>query len=256
MAKSKNQNGKVALMLTVLALLAAGLLVWTARRDPPTSTGNNETPKTNAPTSNMDVRPKENVLPDQVWPKQLSSEESANLTVVVNKKHKLPADYIPQLVNIRGFQLRNEASSELEQLLSDADSSNVSLKIISAYRSYDYQQQVYGGYVTQYGEEKADTISARPGHSEHQTGLAVDLGASNGACDLEICFESTPAGEWIKSNAKKYGFIVRYQKDKDISTGYQYEPWHLRYVGTDIADKINASGQTLDEYFGFVAGEY
>ena len=258
MAKLKNQNSKAAVMLSILALLAVGLLVWTARSSHSTDiVSSTKTPKIATPTnSGSSVIQKETVAPDQVWPKQLSSEEASSLNVVVNKKHKLPSDYTPELVNIRGFKLRSEASIALEQLLTDAKNSGVSLKIISAYRSYSYQEQVYGGYVAQYGQEKADTISARPGHSEHQTGLAVDLGASDGTCDLEICFENTSAGAWIKDNAQNFGFIVRYLKGKETLTGYQYEPWHLRYVGVDIADKMNSSGQTMDEYFGVYAGSY
>jgi D-alanyl-D-alanine carboxypeptidase len=131
------------------------------------------------------------------------------------------------------------------------------VKIVSAYRSYNTQTNTYNGYVAQYGQATADTFSARPGHSEHQTGLAVDVGNANGDCELEICFGSTNFGEWLKNNAPSYGFIIRYPEGKESATGYQYEPWHLRFVGQDTAALIFYSGgKTMDEYFGVVAGGY
>jgi D-alanyl-D-alanine carboxypeptidase len=195
------------------------------------------------------------VKPQEVgYPVQLSMEEAGSLSVVVNKKHKLPSDYVPNLTNVRGASLRPEAASALETLLSDAEAAGLGVKIISSYRSYATQISTYNGYVNQYGQEYADTISARPGHSEHQTGLAVDVGG--GGCDLEICFGSTPFGEWLKTNAYKYGYIIRYPSGKEAETGYQYEPWHLRFVGTNTAWGIGDSNQTLDQFFGVVAGGY
>jgi D-alanyl-D-alanine carboxypeptidase len=188
------------------------------------------------------------------YPVQLSMEEAGSLSVVVNKKHKLPSDYVPNLTSVRGASLRPEAASALESLLSDAEATGLGVKVISSYRSYATQINTYNGYVNQYGQEYADTISARPGHSEHQTGLAVDVGG--GGCDLEICFGTTPFGEWLKSNAYKYGYIIRYPSGKEAETGYQYEPWHLRYVGISAAQSISASGQTMDQFYGFVAGSY
>ncbi len=190
------------------------------------------------------------------WPVHLSSEQAASLTVVVNKKHQLPADYAPQLTAVGSGQMRPEAAAALESLMTAAGNQAVSLKIISSYRSYATQQSTYNGYVNQYGQAAADTFSARPGFSEHQTGLAVDLGAADGSCDLEICFEDTTAGQWIKNNAVNYGFIVRYPKGRESETGYQYEPWHLRFLGTDIAGQVQASGKTLDEFYGIEAGGY
>ena len=107
------------------------------------------------------------------------------------------------------------------------------------------------------GQALADTYSARPGHSEHQTGLAVDVGAiSNPSCDLETCFGETIEGKWVAANAQNYGFIIRYPNGKDAITGYQYEPWHLRYVGIDAAVAIYNSGLTMDQYYGIEGGGY
>lgn len=189
-----------------------------------------------------------------IYPITLSASEANSTTVVVNKKHRLSSDYAPNLVNVRGANMRPEAATALESLLSDVEGTGIATKIISSYRSYTTQESVYSGYVNQYGRAEADTFSARPGHSEHQTGLAVDVGG--GGCDLEICFSSTPFGEWIKSNAHLYGYIVRYPEGKESLTGYQYEPWHLRYVGVDVADGIIRTKQTLDQYFNKPAGGY
>jgi len=186
--------------------------------------------------------------------KILSYEEASSIDVVVNKKNKLPNDYVPNLTNVRGANMRPEAASALESLLSSVESTGLGVKIISSYRSYSTQVNTYNGYVNQNGQAQADTFSARPGHSEHQTGLAVDVGG--GGCDLEICFGNTPFGEWIKNNAQQYGFIIRYPQGKESLTGYQYEPWHLRYVGVTVATAIQGSGQTLDQYYGVTAGGY
>ena len=170
-----------------------------------------------------------------------------NILVVVNKKRPLPDGYAP--TDLMG-PLRSEAKKNLDSLISGANSSNVNLKIISGYRSQSSQATLYNSYVKRDGQAAADMYSARPGYSEHQTGLAIDLGNTNGSCDLEVCFENTTGGLWIKANVQNYGFIVRYPNGKTDITGYQYEPWHLRYVGIETAKAIYASGKTFEEYSG------
>ena len=182
------------------------------------------------------------------WPVELSISEASSLTVVVNKKYKLPSSYAPGL--------RSETSNALAQLTNAASSAGIGLKTLSGYRSYETQAATYSRWVARDGQALADTYSARPGHSEHQTGLAVDVGASNGVCDLETCFGNTAEGKWVAANAQNYGFIIRYPNGKDAITGYQYEPWHLRYVGVDVAKAVVASGLTLDQYFGIEGGGY
>ncbi len=191
------------------------------------------------------------------WPVQLTSSEASSMTVVVNKKHKLPSDYVPDLTDVGGGKLRPEAAQALTSLLFKANEAGVPMSVISSYRSYQTQVSTYNKWVNQSGQADADTFSARPGHSEHQTGLAVDLGESgSSACDLETCFGDTAAGIWLANNASSYGFIIRYPLGRDATTGYQYEPWHLRYVGVDAATAIAASGQTMDVYYGVTAGDY
>ena len=190
------------------------------------------------------------------WPVQLTSSQAASITVVVNKKHKLPSTYVPQLTTVSGGQLRTEAATAFNSLQSAAKAAGISNMIfVSGYRSYAKQEQLYNNYVAQDGQAAADTYSARPGFSEHQTGLAVDIG-DGGSCDLETCFENTAAAKWAATNAYKYGFIIRYPKGKEATTGYQYEPWHLRYLGVGEATAVYNSGKTLEEYYNIPGGGY
>jgi len=193
--------------------------------------------------------------------KQYPIDQAGSLWVVVDKGRRLPASYTPSdLVSpnvplaesgeAENMHITQKAAGALARLVGDAKKQGVSLRLISGYRSYATQQEVYAAYVASDGQAKADTYSARPGYSEHQTGLAADLGASDGKCDLEICFGDTPAGKWLAANAYKYGFIIRYKEDQTDKTGYQYEPWHVRYVGAGLAAQIESSGQTLEEFFG------
>lgn len=194
--------------------------------------------------------------PASQWPVQLSTAEASSLTAVVNKKHKLPSTYVPALSSVGGGQLRTETASAFNTLLAAAKSDGApGMKFVSGYRSYAKQEQLYNNYVASDGRAAADTYSARPGFSEHQTGLAVDIG-EGGSCDLETCFENTASGKWAAANAYKYGFVVRYPKGKEASTGYQYEPWHLRYLGIAEATAVYTSGKTLEEYYGIPGGGY
>ncbi len=190
------------------------------------------------------------------WPITYSLEEANSLTVVVNKKHRLPSNYVPSLVTVGGGQIRPEASSDLQRLLNDASSAGAPMNIISSYRSYQTQVSTYQYWVDLNGQTQADRESARPGHSEHQTGLTVDMGNPDGSCRLVACFGDGAAGKWLAANAYKYGFIVRYPPNSESLTGYIYEPWHIRYLGVDVATAVYNSGLTLDQYYGVEAGGY
>lgn len=154
--------------------------------------------------------------------------------LIVNKKYSLPANYNPGV--------DQTASTALKQLQQAASTAGHNIPLISGFRSYSRQQTLYNNYVARDGQALADTYSARPGHSEHQTGLAFDVG------NLDDNYGSTPAGIWLKENCHKYGFIIRYPKGKESITGYQYEPWHIRYVGVEHATKIMNQNITLEEY--------
>ena len=119
-----------------------------------------------------------------------------------------------------------------------------SLVLLSGFRSYSSQKSIYNNYIRQYGQVLTDTFSARPGNSEHQTGLAFDVGW------IDDTFGETECRKWLATNAHKYGFIIRYPKGKENITGYKYEPWHIRYLGIELATKVYNSGLSLEEYFG------
>ncbi|WP_062379715.1 M15 family metallopeptidase [Demequina pelophila] len=188
-----------------------------------------------------------------------SLTDPASPWVVVNKRRPMePEDYVPtDLVTIPGMPsgatMRAEAAEALGRMHADAVADGAAFTISTAYRGYDHQSSLYWGYVNRSGQASADTYSARPGHSEHQTGLAADM-HDGGACDLLACFGDTAAGRWADAHAWEYGFVIRYAEGKDAITGYEYEPWHLRYVGPELAAEMHARGVwTLEEFFGLEA---
>lgn len=153
------------------------------------------------------------------------------------------------------MEMRAPAAKALESMFADAKSAGYSLLISTAYRSYSYQKSLYDSYATKDGVAKADTYSARPGTSEHQTGLALDIRDSSGKCSLQQCFGDLPSAQWLAANSYKYGFILRYTKDKVAITGYEYEPWHFRYVGTVLSNEMHQKRiTTLEEFFNVKGG--
>jgi D-alanyl-D-alanine carboxypeptidase len=186
-----------------------------------------------------------------------------SITALVNKQNALPESYEPQdLVypnvaftfkeKIDKRKMRKEAAAALETLFEGAKKDGISLAGVSAYRSYATQKTLFNNYVKKDGEEKAKTYSAMPGHSEHETGLSIDVSGSNGKCAAQDCFAATKEAAWLDAHASEYGFIIRYPKGKEAITGYQYEPWHLRYVGTQLSKEITTKGVTLEEYLNAV----
>lgn len=159
--------------------------------------------------------------------------------MIANKTYTLPASYNP------GVQ--PEAMDAFYDMQAAAAADGISLWILSSFRSYEDQDVIYNRYVAQDGRDATDTYSSRPGHSDHQTGYTFDLNS------LEQDFQYDPAGQWLDKNCYKYGFIIRYPKGKESSTGYMYEPWHVRYIGVDLATKVTQSGLSLEEYFGITS---
>lgn len=141
--------------------------------------------------------------------------------------------------------VRHDIVPKVEELFTAAERAGHKLRIGSGFRDYDLQKLYYTNYSKNYGQAQADKFSAKPGYSEHQTGLVVDVATLDNHCYLESCFGDTPAGKWLEENSYKYGFILRYPKNK--KTDFIYEPWHFRYVGKDLARALNQSGLTLDE---------
>ena len=175
--------------------------------------------------------------------------------LIVNKTYSLNENYVPTNTNKKitesmdGFCrecIEKEAYENWIKMKNDAASLNLSLWIQSGYRSYDYQKDLYNGYVNRKGKQAADKSSARPGHSEHQTALAFDLNT------ITTDFKDTDEGKWVNNNCYLYGYIIRYPEGKNNETGYIFEPWHIRYVGKNLAEKLYNNGNwiTMEEYFG------
>lgn len=184
----------------------------------------------------------------------------SDIAVLVNKHIMLPDGYkpsdlvepnIPFIFKEKDERrlMRKEAAEALEKLFAGAKEDGIYLAGVSGYRSYETQKSLFDYYVKVQGKEVASKYSAIPGHSEHQTGLAMDVSGSNGKCATEDCFADTPEAKWLAQHASEYGFIIRYPKGKESITGYNYEPWHLRYVGIQIAKEITEKGITLEEYY-------
>ena len=159
--------------------------------------------------------------------------------LIVNKTYALPADYAPGV--------NAEAQAAFDEMQAAAADEGLNIYISSGFRSYDYQAGLYQRYVDKDGKTEADRYSARPGHSEHQTGLAFDLNS------IDNSFADTKEGKWVTSNCYKYGFIIRYPADKEDVTGYMWEPWHIRYLGKETARSVYDSGLCLEEYLGITS---
>ena len=147
-------------------------------------------------------------------------------------------------------QLRKEAALALEEMFRSSKANGINIYAVSGYRSYARQASIFDANVRKYGFERANQTSAKPGQSEHQTGLAMDITSASVNYGLSQSFGATKEGKWVYENAHKFGFIIRYQKGKESITGYQYEPWHLRYVGIKAAKEIKDRNITLEEYLG------
>ncbi|WP_225442679.1 M15 family metallopeptidase [Paenibacillus lycopersici] len=179
--------------------------------------------------------------------------------VLVNKKRELDSGYVPpDLVkapvefSFSGDspkqQMRKVAAEALGKLFAGAKEDGIELKAVSGYRSYASQQSIFNAYAKTHGAKEANTFSAHPGQSEHQTGLAMDVSSSSVHYGLEQSYGGTKEGKWLAAHAAEYGFIIRYEKEHEDETGYMYEPWHLRYVGVTVAKEIAQLGLTLEAY--------
>lgn len=234
---------KAFALLVIVAVLGIGYYTFAQNQDP-------------APT-------KTNSKPAAFDKTQYSLDAADSPWLIVNKQRPLrPADYIPEPLvapdmplrleaDTPEMLLRKDAAEALATMAKAAKTEGIQLMLSSGYRSYEYQKNLYAFYVNKQGKAEADTQSARPGYSEHQTGLAADVEPVSRECEVEVCFANLPEGKWVAANAYKYGFVIRYQKDADATTGYTFEPWHLRYVGAALAAELHKQGNpTLEAYFG------
>ena len=197
-----------------------------------------------------------NVGADKDWytgPKATNMEDE--YLILVNKFNYLSESYTPDDLVDMGLQyafsdkkIRQEVYSSFKRLVKDAKKENLTIVANSTFRTYSYQENLYDNYKYSNGKEYADSYAARPGHSEHQTGLAIDVSTLNSTM---ANFEETLEFEWLQQHAHEYGFILRYPKDKEFITGYNYESWHYRYVGIKIATEIKNLGITFDEYYAY-----
>jgi D-alanyl-D-alanine carboxypeptidase len=245
------KNKKIYFTLGIaLALAVVVFLAWPAEKTPTLSqaaaaAGSKQTSTT---------------TPAAFDKSRYSIDQASSLWAVVNKGRVLPSTYVPAGLTVPNLPLRTNAQDPemhvraetalaMEQMFAAARSDGLNLMLASGYRSYSEQSILYARYSAQSGVQQADTFSARPGHSEHQTGLAADIEPASHHCEVDQCFADTPEGVWLAANSYKYGFIIRYQKTTQALTGYEYEPWHVRYLGTDLAQQLHSSGQTLEQFF-------
>ena len=249
-----------AFLIIVLALIGGG--IWWINRDHKNSVTPTATHTSTQSTSQKATT--DTTAQGGFNKNQYSLTDPTSLWVVANKQHPLnpktyaPADLVVPNIPLRGNitstekYVRQPMATALQKMVADAKTQGLSLNLQSGYRSYSFQVSLYNRYVQQQGKAVADSQSARPGYSEHQTGLAADLGSvGHPECDVEDCFGTTSEGKWLATNAYRYGFIIRYPQNMQNVTGYIYEPWHVRYVGVDLATEMHNRGiQTLEQFFG------
>lgn len=236
---------KITYLIVVAAIVVLGIFLWNKHSD----SSDRRDVVTKSKTNSSNDKP---VMKSSFDKHKYSLNSPTSQWVIVNKQNPLePKDYAPSdLVSVgHGQQMRSEAASALRKMIAAAGKSGLDIYAASAYRSYDTQVAAYDSEVKAFGEAYADQESARPGYSEHQSGWAVDLGT--GQCSIANCFATTPAGKWVAANAYKYGFLLRYPKGCTNVTGYEYESWHYRYIGTYLSNRMHQTGtKTLEQFFG------
>ncbi|MCH4266632.1 MAG: M15 family metallopeptidase [Solobacterium sp.] len=249
---------RIMTVLLVIMLAVLGLAVYSyLNKDSQASAAT--TPE---PTAEVTAQPTAAATAEPTATPDFTSGDS--LLILANKSHKLPDGYVPSDLTwsvdcgTGACYMREPAAEALQEMFSAAAADGVNLTLLSAYRSEDYQATLYNGYVSSYGTERADKISSRPGYSDHQTGLAADIGSStDSSADLNgPLFAATAEGQWLYEHAHEYGFIERYPDGKEEYTGYNFESWHYRYVGVETATAIyNVDpDETFEEYFNVSGG--
>lgn len=235
---------KLAAIVLIVVLLGIGITVHFISNRPDTPPGQ---------TGSQNPADGENGGADANKPVQ--NEE---FLLLVNKTHPIDENYKPDdLTAIKYFAsdrsaegrfMRKEAAEHFHQLVEAAKADGYEIVMTTAYRSYGFQSTLYNNYVKTHGEAEANTFSAKPGQSEHQTGLCTDVSSPSVNYQLTTDYGKAPEGIWLAEHAHEYGFIIRFPLGKEDITGYQYEPWHIRYVGQPAADEIYEQGTTLEEY--------
>ncbi len=244
---------KPLVFLIIVAVVFVGWFVWRHQANAPTNTKGSQQSTGSTAMQSFNK-------------KQYSVDDPTSIWVVVNKHRSLqPASYVPADLEVPNvpirlsktddeMKMRKVAGDALEKLFAGAEKQGLHLQISSGYRSYTFQTNLYNHYVAVQGKTVADSQSARPGHSEHQTGLAVDVEPTSRKCEVEECFGTTPEGEWLAAHAYEFGFVIRYPQNMQNITGYIYEPWHIRYIGIAAATEMRKENvATLEQFFGLDA---
>lgn len=248
----------IVVMFAATGILAVPSSAATVPSQTPASTTTVSSDDLPTATDDSDTAAEESFDTSVIDSRNLDAASASSIQVLVNKENPLdPKDYQPEVVTLESvgadswMSMQPEAAKAMSALLDAAEADGISLEVSSAYRSYSDQKALFNQYVDWYGKKYALTISAKPGYSEHQTGLVADVTTPGGKCELLACFGNTDAGEWVQDNAWKYGYIVRYPEGEEDTTGFAYEPWHLRYVGKGVATQMwNADYATFEEYLG------
>lgn len=240
------------LILLLIIVISAGAIILVAHE----RSGPQSRTATTGTKSSQTTRPSTASAQPDFDKSRYSTTDPTSPWIVVNKQHPLnPISYAPpDLTSVgNGQYMRAEAAQALKAMLAGASTAGYTVTAASGYRSYDTQVSVYNSEVKNYGQATADSESARPGYSEHQTGWAVDL-ASDG-CSITDCFGTTPGGKWVSANAYKYGFLLRYTPDNTTITGYRSEAWHYRYIGVYLSTELhNENVTTLEQFFNISGG--
>lgn len=244
-------------MKRMIALLLVLILVFSLA-----ACGKGKTAETK-PTEQEEISAKpdagENTEPEPSW-WELNVAGNPDL-ILVNKTHPVESDYWPDdmvtierhvegVGNADTHKMRQVAADALNKMFDAAEADGIYLRLRTGFRSYDYQKSLFESYVKNHGEAEANRFSARPGESEHQTGLACDVGGKSQGYALSYEFGKTDEGKWVREHCAEYGFILRYLEEKEDVTGYVFEPWHIRYVGAEHAENMMKDNMTLEEYLG------
>lgn len=250
-----------AALIAVFALSACATGAVTAGPTSHRSTPHRTTPTPRPPRPTPSTLPTPAVLGFDKTAQSI--DDPASPWVVVNKSRGLnPLTYVPadltypDVPNLNDQPMRAATAAAVVDLFHAGKAeAGLDFSVQSAYRSYESQTRVYDDDVARNGQDYADTDTARPGHSEHQTGYAVDISAVPANCSLDACFADTAQGRWLAANAWRFGFLLRYPADKVDVTGFAFEPWHFRFVGVPLATELHRTGvTTLEEFFGCPGG--
>ena len=266
----------IVLILAILALLFYLILSGSAERiqeaisrddtEPsPSPTAEPIPDETESPDPSADPFPDESASPEpslepSADPEAAKDDIQTNesVTKIVSTSLKIDPSYVPEdlvepdvprIDDINQSMMRADAAKAMEEMFAAAKDSGYELYLISGYRSYEFQQKLEQYWIERRGEEYAAELDTKPGCSEHQLGLAANIGTVDGICELNACFADSGAYQWLINNSWKYGYIERYPEGSQEITGISYSPWNFRYVGTDAAERIYKSGKTMEEYY-------